>query len=145
MSDTVIDAILVVTPSTTIAEGFVAGPIGPSGDILAHRTIAATGTTAGLATDYHVGFTDTSSACVYQAIAMGAAANQRKPLIIQDETPASTTPYATALAHSITLKPVAGKKLNGVVDNTLVILNGGGVISVFIDEHDDMRQIGFVP
>ncbi len=121
------------------------GPTGPDSPVFAHREITATGTTAGLITDYDVSFTNTTSPCVYQAIAMGVVAGQRRVLMISDETPATTTPKGFALAHAITLLPLSGKKLDGVVDGPLVILNGGGVISVRIDEFDNMRTLGFSP
>jgi hypothetical protein len=104
-------------------------------------------TRTGLVTDYIVPITDTTAAVIYQAVAMGATSTQRIPLIIKDESygDSHATAQGSALGHTITFKPVSGKKLNNVVDGTLVILNAGGVISVEIDENDNVHQLGFTP
>ena len=97
-------------------------------------------TRVGLITDYDVAITDVSAPVIYQAVSMGAVAGKTVPLIVRDAT--NSVAFGTPLANSITLKPLAGKKLNNAVDGTLVILNGGGVIAVMVDENDNMFQIG---
>ncbi len=110
---------------------------------VASAAYASHSTRTGLITDYYVPITDTSGAVIYQAVAMGAVTGQRIPIIVRDESYASA--QGVALANTITFKPVSGKKLNNVVDATLVILNGGGIISVVIDENDNVHQLGFTP
>ncbi len=112
---------------------------------LADSAYALHATRTGLITDYIVSVTDTTADVIYQAVPMGAVTGQRVPLIVKDESYGAThvTASGAALTHTITVKPVSGKKLNNVVDGTLVILNAGGVISVLIDENDNMHQLGF--
>jgi hypothetical protein len=106
-------------------------------------TNAGGATLTGLISDYLIAVTDTSAARTYQAVAMGSTATKRAPIIIKDESYASA--FGVALAHPITFRPPSGKKLNNVVDATLVILNGGGVISVEEDESGNWHQLGYTP
>ena len=110
---------------------------------VADREYSGSGTTNGLVTDYIVEVTALAANVTYQATAMGSTSTKRAVVILVDASESAT--QGAPNPHTITFKPPAGKKLNGVVDGTLVILNGGGVISVREDENGNWRQLGFTP
>jgi hypothetical protein len=94
-----------------------------------------------LVTDYLIEITDTSANVIVQLIASGSTSAKHTPIIIKERSYASA--YGVALAHTITIKPTSGKKLDNVVDATKVILNGGGVYSVYEDESGNFHTLGF--